>query len=199
MTDKFESLGPQLTALAVDISQQGDGYAASHAARELVSQWLPALSNGAQMIDLLGDVDDVIAQLLAFRVAAAAAADIEIEMPTLEMDDFAESGSDFKLRAEATSCWINVDTIAVHVRRGENGVVAEMFSSASIDASSSALLSFDDAEDVELKELGIDLESVSAWVNQQYQLDFHEASYAQRSLWMRAYHGSPMEPTTPSM
>jgi hypothetical protein len=181
-------LGNELIALAAVVGGAGRGYAASHVARSLAAQWKPALSSGAQLADLLGDVDDVISQLLSFRIAAASLGDLIIDPTALELENFSESGSDFKFRENAKSCWISIDTIGVHVLRNEEGVAVELFTNGADDSERCATLSFDDAEDALVGHLGVDIEHVASWVTQQYQISFDAASLNQRHKWIHAYN-----------
>ncbi|MBK4736218.1 hypothetical protein [Noviherbaspirillum pedocola] len=73
----------------------------------------------------------------------------------------AESGSDYVLKPEAKSCWISVDSAAVHVVRTDEGVIVDIHAEGSANgAIAGSGATYSEIEDELLEAEGITLEDV---------------------------------------
>lgn len=118
----------------------------------------------------------------------------EYEAPVLEQDG--DCVSDFKLKADATSCWIAVDSISVYIKREAEGVVVDLFAKgAENESQASTYAYFTDSEEEIVSYHGFELDSVSEWVGQHYKVNFDAESPAKRMEWINRFVESHKQET----
>lgn len=116
------------------------------------------------------------------------------EPPALEQEG--NCGSDFRLKEGFNSCWITVDSISVYVKRGDEGVVVDLFAKgAENESQGSTYAYFTDSEEEIASSLGIEIDDVAEWVGQHYKANFEAESPAKRMAWIKRYQESHAEAT----
>lgn len=106
----------------------------------------------------------------------------------LAFDGSEEEPSDYKLQADHDSCWIKVDSIAVYVRRTDEGVVVDLFAQDVCEQSIGSTYAFFTDAEAEFAEFNdIELDDVAEWVAQQSSVVFDQESPASRFEWLKRY------------
>lgn len=163
--------------------------AAAAAASILTRNWKDAIPDGCNPVDLIKDVDETIAHLLAFKRTAGAAFGLDIDEPALVADHPEQSGSDFTLADNAQSCWIRVGNVSVHVQREIEGAVVDLFAAGAPDqtiSSTYALYSVAE-EEICAHNGNVDLDAVGEWVGLHHRINFDAETPAKRAGWIRRY------------
>lgn len=114
--------------------------------------------------------------------------------PVLEQEG--DYGCDFRLKEDFDSCWITVDSINIYVKRGDEGVIVDLFAKGTENEShGSTYAYFKDCEEEISSSLGIEIDAVAGWVGQHYKVNFEAESPAKRMVWIKRYQESHAEAT----